>query len=33
MGDLFANSVLFSRILSKFQISTPYFSDRIALDG
>ncbi len=33
MGDLFANSVLFSRILSKFQISKPYFSDRIALDG
>ena len=33
MGDLFSNSVLFSRILSKFQISKPYFSDRIALDG
>ena len=33
MGDLFANSVLFSRILSKFQISKPYFSYRIALDG
>lgn len=33
MGDLFANSVLFSRILSKFQISKPYFSERIALDG
>jgi len=33
MGDLFENSVLFSRILSKFQISKPYFSPRIALDG
>ncbi|WP_353661407.1 hydrogenase [Hydrogenimonas sp. SS33] len=33
MGDLFENSVLFSRILSKFQISKPYFSSRIALDG
>ncbi|WP_292663200.1 hydrogenase [Nitratifractor sp.] len=33
MGDLFANSVLFSRILSKFQISQPYFSNRIALDS
>jgi hypothetical protein len=33
MGDLFANSVLFSRILSKFQISKPYFSYRIALDS
>ena len=32
LGDLFSNSVLFSRILSKFQISKPYFSARIALD-
>ena len=32
MGDYFANSVLFSRILSKFQISKPYFSTTIALD-
>ena len=32
MGDMFENSVLFSRILSKFQISKPYFSKEIALD-
>ena len=32
MGDYFENSVLFSRILSKFQISKPYFSKVIALD-
>ena len=33
MGDMFSNSVLFSRILSKFQISTPHFSVDIALDA
>ena len=32
MGDMFANSVLYSRILSKYQISKPYFSKNIALD-
>ncbi|WP_456394111.1 hydrogenase [Nitratifractor sp.] len=32
-GDLLGNPVLLSRILSKFQISTPYLSTRIALDG
>ncbi len=32
-GDMFENGVLFSRILSKFQISTPYFPKAIALDG
>jgi len=32
MGDMFENPILFSRILSKFQISKPYFSTRIALD-
>jgi len=31
-GDMFENTVLFSRILSKFQISTPYFPKAIALD-
>jgi hypothetical protein len=33
MGNLFANSVLYSRILSKFQLANPYFSPTIALDG
>jgi hypothetical protein len=32
MGDMFANSVLYSRILSKYQLSKPYFSKTIALD-
>lgn len=32
MGDMFENSVLHSRILSKFQLSNPYFSKSIALD-
>jgi hypothetical protein len=31
MGDMFGNSVLYSRILSKFQLSNPYFSKAIAL--
>ncbi len=31
-GDIFSNSVVYSRILSKFQISKPYFSKEIALD-
>jgi hypothetical protein len=33
MGDMFQNSVLYSRILSKYQLSNPYFSKSIALDG
>jgi len=32
MGDMFSNSVLYSRILSKYQLATPYFSKNIALD-
>lgn len=32
MGDMFENSVLYSRILSKYQLSNPYFSKSIALD-
>jgi hypothetical protein len=32
MGDMFSNSVLYSRILSKYQLSNPYFSKSIALD-
>jgi len=32
MGDMFENSVLYSRVLSKFQLSNPYFSKDIALD-
>ncbi|NPA27989.1 MAG: hydrogenase [Epsilonproteobacteria bacterium] len=32
MGDMFENSVLYSRILSKYQLSNPYFSKTIALD-
>jgi len=32
MGDMFENSVMHSRILSKFQLSDPYFSKSIALD-
>jgi hydrogenase maturation factor HypF (carbamoyltransferase family) len=32
MGNFFGNSVLYSRILSKFQLSNPYFSPAIALD-
>ena len=31
-GDMFANSVLYSRILSKYQLSKPYFAKAIALD-
>jgi hypothetical protein len=31
MGDMFSNSVLYSRVLSKFQLSNPYFSKAIAL--
>lgn len=32
MGDMFENSVLYSRILSKFQLNKPYFSKGFALD-
>ena len=32
MGDMFENSVLYSRILSKFELSKPYFSKGFALD-
>jgi len=32
MGDMFENSVLYSRILSKYQLSKPYFSKEFALD-
>ena len=32
MGNMFENSVLHSRIISKFQLSNPYFSKAIALD-
>jgi len=32
MGSVFENSVLYSRILSKFQLSKPYFSKGFALD-
>jgi hypothetical protein len=32
MGDMFENSVLYSRILSKYQMSNPYFSKAFALD-
>ncbi len=31
-GDIFSSSVVFSRVLSKFTISKPYFSRAIALD-
>lgn len=31
-GDMFENSVLYSRILSKFQLSNPFFSKQFALD-
>ena len=31
-GDMFENSVMYSRILSKFQLQKPYFSSFIALD-
>lgn len=33
MGDMFSNSVLYSRILSKYQLSNPYFAKAIALDS
>jgi len=33
MGDIFSNSVLYSRILSKYSQANPYFSKTIALDG
>jgi len=32
MGDIFENSILYSRILSKYQLSNPYFAKSIALD-
>ena len=32
MGDMFSNAGLYSRILSKFQLSNPYFSKSITLD-
>ena len=32
MGDMLANSVIYSRILSKFQLNNPYFSKSFALD-
>lgn len=32
MGNMFENSVLYSRILSKFQLANPYFSKLFALD-
>lgn len=32
LGNMFENSVMYSRILSKFQLSNPYFSKTIALD-
>ena len=32
MGDMFENAILYSRILSKFQLSNPYFARSIALD-
>ena len=32
MGDMFENSVLYSRILSKFELNKPYFSKGFALD-
>ncbi len=32
MGDMFENSVLYSRILSKYQLSNPYFPKAVALD-
>lgn len=33
IGDMFQNSVLYSRILSKFQLSNPHFSKGFAIDG
>ncbi len=32
MGDMFENSILYSRILSKYQLAKPYFPKAIALD-
>ncbi|MEA1917302.1 MAG: hydrogenase [Campylobacterota bacterium] len=32
MGNIFENSVLYSRILSKFQLSNPYFSKSFAIN-
>ena len=32
MGDMFENTILYSRILSKFNMSSPYFSKYYALD-
>lgn len=32
MGDMFGNNVLYSRILSKYQLANPYFAKAIALD-
>lgn len=32
MGDMFENSIIYSRILSKFQLSNPHFSKSIAFD-
>jgi len=32
MGDMFENSVLYSRILSKYQLAKPFFSKQFAID-
>ena len=32
MGDMFENSVVYSRILTKMQLSKPFFSKKFALD-
>ncbi len=32
MGDMFENSILYSRILSKYQLANPFFSKQFALD-
>ena len=32
MGDMFDNSIIYSRILSKYQLSNPFFSKDIAFD-
>ena len=32
MGDMFENNIVYSRILSKFQLSKPFFSKSIAFD-
>ena len=33
MGDMFENNILYSRILSRFQLNNPYFSKSFALDN